>query len=64
MPIALLMNICLAIYPDNILLMGKKVRKNFNEERYFHFFALVCGFCHKSEKVSSKTISPDKEIKN
>ena len=64
MPIALLMNICLAIYPDNILLMGKKVRKNFNEERYFYFSASVCGFCRESEKVSSKTISPDKEIKN
>lgn len=43
---------------------GKKVRGNFNQQIYFNFSGSVCGFCHKSEKISSKTVLPNKEIQN
>ena len=35
----------------------KNIRRNFIEQRYINFFASTSGFCHKSEKISSETIT-------
>ena len=36
---------------------GKNIRGNFNEQRQIDFSVSTSGFCHKSEKISSETIT-------
>ena len=64
-PIALLkwLNIRLAIYLDVIFSDGKNVRGNFNKQIHFDFSASASEFCHKSEKISSETVPPNRNFR-
>ena len=64
-PIALLkwLNIRLAIYLDVIFSDGKNVRGNFNKQIHFDFSVSASEFCHKSEKISSETVPPNRNFR-
>ena len=39
---------------------GKNIKENFNKQRHIDFSASTSGFCHKSEKISSETITTNR----
>ena len=41
----------------------KNIRGNFNEQRHIDISASTSGFCHKPEKISSETITINKDFR-